>query len=447
MSTILFDIFPATGHYNASFLLAKQLVKENRIIYICDVQYQKIVEENGFEAYVINQNTLSILSSYQKKRGILFSLLSCFFKQNNKILKAVSRDYRQLYELYHPDLLLLDSHHFYKTVVYNNICEIIIRFQSMLSTCKSKYIPPFCCSTIPLYTRTGYIKAEYAWWKFICISYAKRICIRIVFPRNNLYYYVKTLAEYSHYPLCKHIESKRYTTQEVDLKEYKEIVLPPYSFDFPMVKNQALFCKTEMDEKRDSSLFTSRYMILIERLNYLRMQKDCFIVYCSLGTLGMNDKERVFHFFKQIRKIAIGRKYLFFVLSVGREFEPNTLLPLPENILVFKQVPQIHLLKYCDLMITHGGMNSIAECIHQQVPMLVYPLNQKWDQPGNGARVVFQGLGLRGNISTCTADSIKKQIDRIHQQYDFYKENIRKMKVQVNAEPNTAIQYINLILQ
>ena len=52
---------------------------------------------------------------------------------------------------------------------------------------------------------------------------------------------------------------------------------------------------------------------------------------------------------------------------------------------VFQQVPQLHLLTHCDLMITLGGMNSIEECIEMEVPMLVCPMSLKTDQLGNSA--------------------------------------------------------------
>lgn len=83
---------------------------------------------------------------------------------------------------------------------------------------------------------------------------------------------------------------------------------------------------------------------------------------------------------------------------------------VPTNVFLFNQVPQLDLLRNCDMMITHGGLTSIKECIQQNVPMLVYPINRKFDQNGNAARVYFHNLGLRGNISSDSSENIRKKI-------------------------------------
>ena len=54
------------------------------------------------------------------------------------------------------------------------------------------------------------------------------------------------------------------------------------------------------------------------------------------------------------------------------------------------------------------------------VPILAYPLNYKWDQPGNAARVVYHKIGLAGALSDSTY-SIRKKIDAILENQDFYK--------------------------
>lgn len=73
-------------------------------------------------------------------------------------------------------------------------------------------------------------------------------------------------------------------------------------------------------------------------------------------------------------------------------------------------MPQSALLPHCDAMITHGGMNTVKECICAGVPMLVYPLNAHVEQPGNAARVVYHGLGLAGNLIHETETGIQKKV-------------------------------------
>ncbi|WP_225587439.1 glycosyltransferase [Methylomonas fluvii] len=62
-------------------------------------------------------------------------------------------------------------------------------------------------------------------------------------------------------------------------------------------------------------------------------------------------------------------------------------------------------------MITHGGPNSIKECIFFGVPMIVFPL---WfDQPGNVARVTYHGLGLKGDFKTINGNKLRELITEV----------------------------------
>jgi len=85
-------------------------------------------------------------------------------------------------------------------------------------------------------------------------------------------------------------------------------------------------------------------------------------------------------------------------------------------------------------MINHGGINTIKECIHENVPMLTYPLSPEWDQPGNAARVVYHQLGLMGNIRRDTVKKMNVKLHSLLARLEQYKENLREFRERIEGE-------------
>ena len=74
-------------------------------------------------------------------------------------------------------------------------------------------------------------------------------------------------------------------------------------------------------------------------------------------------------------------------------------------------VPQTAVLPQVDLIITHGGNNTVTEAFYFGKPMLVLPLFM--DQYDNGQRIEEVGLGLRLNPFHCSDDQLLNAIDRL----------------------------------
>jgi UDP:flavonoid glycosyltransferase YjiC (YdhE family) len=112
---------------------------------------------------------------------------------------------------------------------------------------------------------------------------------------------------------------------------------------------------------------------------------DGALVYVSLGSLGSADVELMNRLVA-----ALAETPHRYVVSKGPQHEAIELAP---NMTGAEFLPQPAILPEVDLVITHGGNNTVTESVHFGKPMVVLPLF--WDQYDNAQRVEEVGFGVR----------------------------------------------------
>jgi UDP:flavonoid glycosyltransferase YjiC (YdhE family) len=213
------------------------------------------------------------------------------------------------------------------------------------------------------------------------------------------------------------------------------LFLCPEEFDLPHKQKRPQYCYVEAscDLLRKQT----------QGFSWDRVDEGKKLVYCSLGTQSHWSHEgtdhtlhqrTLKHFLQAVINAIAARADWQLVMSLGTQLRAEDFHSIPANVLLVSEVPQLEILKKASLAITHGGLNTVKECIFFGVPMLVFPL--RGDQPSNAARVVYHGLGLAANIATASVESIGSLIDKIERDPGFKSsvDAMRKVFLRVERE-------------
>jgi MGT family glycosyltransferase len=125
------------------------------------------------------------------------------------------------------------------------------------------------------------------------------------------------------------------------------------------------------------------------------------LVYLSLGSLGSADVELMQGLIDALASVPHR-----VVVSLGPQHDQLT---LAGNMTGAEFLPQVSILPQVDAVITHGGNNTVTECLHFGKPMVVLPIF--WDQHDNAQRVQESGLGLRLDTYCHAPDELTGALD------------------------------------
>lgn len=96
------------------------------------------------------------------------------------------------------------------------------------------------------------------------------------------------------------------------------------------------------------------------------------------------------------------------IVTVSRGKNPADLGPQPPHVHVERYLPQSLLLPHCDLVVTHGGHNTVLAALAHGLPLVVIPIAA--DQPENAQRCADLGLGRVVGPGERTPDAIRAAV-------------------------------------
>ncbi|HEX5241187.1 MAG TPA: nucleotide disphospho-sugar-binding domain-containing protein [Candidatus Limnocylindrales bacterium] len=155
---------------------------------------------------------------------------------------------------------------------------------------------------------------------------------------------------------------------------------------------------------------------------------DGALIYLSLGSLGSADTGLMQ---RLIDVMATTRHRV--VVSMGPIADR---LRLADNMTGAGFLPQPAILPLVDLVITHGGNNTVTESFHHGKPMVVLPLF--WDQVDNAQRLDETGFGVRLPAYAFDDEQLTGAIDRLLGD-DRLRGRLAAIAERLQADPGTRL--------
>jgi zeaxanthin glucosyltransferase len=389
VSAIAFCMYPELGHILPTLRLAQGLRSAgHRVVYSTFPDYQGTLEALGFEtvALMAGRFPLGTIARLHRMPRPAYEALA------NEIHMAFLRvllddEFDRHLQALAPDVLLCDILLYGQAIAALSRNISCYRVSTALPDTPAPGVPPLTTSLPYGDTPERRLAAEQAW--------------------HGLLSQVLSEGSEEHFELDRRI---------LDKYGFPAGAREMGAFGFGLhAVPELILCASELDFPRPAS--ADRHYIeslLFERaavpFPWDRLNPDKPLVFCSLGTQSYRIPDAP-RFFSEVVAAAASRPDWQFVIALGERWSTDDVRPAPDNTLMVPFAPQERLLPRSRLVITHAGLGTIKESISFGVPMLAFPL--LYDQPGNGARIAYHGLGEIGDFDTVTAPELVEMMERV----------------------------------
>jgi UDP:flavonoid glycosyltransferase YjiC (YdhE family) len=201
------------------------------------------------------------------------------------------------------------------------------------------------------------------------------------------------------------------------------------SFDPPSLMDPNLTLPVNVHHLRPEPFDRSSLEALPDGLNR-RLHRP--LVYASLGTIAPTMP----HLFPQVYETlleGLRDEAATLVMTVGRDRDPSVFGAQPAHVHLERYVPQSSLLDRCDVVVTHGGHNTVLAALARGVPMVAVPFFA--DQADNAARVEALGAGRVIPGRELTAQRLREAVRDVLEN-EAYSLAAARLKAEIEALPS-----------
>ncbi len=330
---------------------------------------------------------------------------------------------------FRADLYLIDIELPVEIMVARSMGANVAVWTTMLSLWKRPGLPPLHTDIVPgRGWRGSRLGIEWAWLRFRLWKWLRYQRQRVTRVGTDQYSVLRGVAARTNYPIREATARYHWLIPFV-YRDLPTIMVNALEFELPHRPDAVcIYVGPLLNPARRVADADAAQVAISEELEAVyerrRSGDTTALIYCSFGSWHEGDDGA---FIRRVTE-AVGRRPDWeLVVGLGGRLGPDGFGELPDNVRVLPWAPQLEVLEHADLAIHHAGISSINESIVSGVPMIVYPFDYG-DTPGAAARVVFHGLGLRGDRTADDVDAVFAKIEQVLTDPEFHS-NTTRMRV------------------
>lgn len=409
---VVFLCYHGKGHLNPCFPLAEILAAEYDVVFAGVAFFESYVRASGFSYYPLQTVPFGLgleawVNTVQQRTPHYLHTLRD--RWSDRLYTERTQELTALLDHLQPTLILVDDRQSSDfLVLYPHLQARSIKFgllHAMPPAALMPGVPPINTTAFPddaagirrAHAKIKLQRIKRLWkQKLLYLGMDDGTILRRRVRRSNI---------------PRHFFSGSTIYYNLALQNIHELILLPKELDFPGIPSSPFrhYIGAIHRQAMAPTEASERYLH-VRRLLQQEIAAGKVCLYCSIGTVQPEHagptKEFIKHLIASIRDKPV--VLLLSLASLAAAFAAE--YANAEKVYIFDTVPQLDVLSYAGLFITHGGINSIKESINAGVPMLVYPVDSILDPPGNAVRVAYHGLGLRGDMIRDTVADVAQNI-------------------------------------
>lgn len=424
MAKVLYIMYGMPSCYNSGFVLARRFAQSGVDIHIaCDRDISSLAAKAGVKYFhldsISRESNLSNLLRIKRelKTGSKIQQVIKLIKARLEFRRKtiVDSQIQQLICRMRPDVLLIDIECHVGIIASAGSGVPTALCSRLFDHRPGGHCPPLNSNVIPSKTPGMKIIVAAQWYWLRMSAWGKSLRQSISIKRlAPVDYLTAKMSDIKAIARHNRVDLEPITTTRHWFRPLTYVHLPILSMtlkelDFERADQTGFDYIGPMIDNNDYAFdFASPIVEQIEHFISTSRSDNKKVVYCAMGTFAQREPR----FVEALRDLAVTRKDLALLISLGGRESTEDYSSFPSNCLLLDSAPQLMCLQAADAAILHSGIGSLQEALKFRVPLLIFAVDSM-DQNGCAVRWTELGLARRFYLKSVSGMDLAANLDEI----------------------------------